>query len=138
MRIVYLRFTCERSDVLRHSFARALRGNGQDRSEVGNLFGRRRLQVRGNRKLIVEAARIQDRDLQSLARSFTDSMGENGDFATQVGSDDQQRAQRVDRCDAHPEVRVNRVGGLITQVVLSQSVVDIARAQSTRDATGEI
>src|SRR3569833_4673299 len=127
-----------RSYVVRHRFASGLRGSGNDRGEGGNLFGGRRSEVGRHRKLIVEAARVEHRDLGSLTRSLANAMSENRYLTPQVGSDNEQRAQLVDGGDAHPEIRVDRVRILVAQIALTHPVLDVARDQPASDAGGEI
>ena len=110
-----------------------------DSSEIRELAGRRRLEVRRDREQVVEARRIQERDLRATLGGLAHAVRQHRRFTAQVAADDQQGVELVDAGDRQAsESGRGRVVGLVAEIRLAQAMVDVARAERARELRREI
>ena len=112
----------------------AIEAGRVDSGQVRELAGGRRFKIRRDREQVVEASRIQERDLGAALGGLAHTMGEHRRFAAQVASHHEQRVEFIDARNREPaETGRGRIVRLIAEVRLPQPMVDVARAQGARE-----
>lgn len=103
--------------------------------EVTRLFRRRGLEVAGHREQVVETRGIDERDLRAALGRLAHAVRQHRRLAAQVRTHDQQSIELVDGRDGEAtQARGRRIGVLVAEIQLAQAMVDVGRAQRTRQA----
>ena len=114
-------------------------GNGREhRGQIGDLRGSTRLDIGGERELVVELHRVDECHPGAGEGGLAHPVGEHRHFAAQVRTDDQQTLELIHLGDAHAQVRVQRIGGLVAEITHPQPVIDVPGTKATRQAVQQV
>jgi hypothetical protein len=108
---------------------------GIDRGEVFQLPRRRRFEIRRDGEQVVEARRIQEGDLRSVAthRGLAHAVREQWRFTAQIAAHDEQRIELVDRGDRETaQAGRGGIGSLVAEIRLAQAVIDVRGTERAR------
>ncbi len=82
--------------------------------------------------------RAQMRNLGAGARRLAHAVREDGHVPPQIRTDEQQRLKLLHLCDRHAERGERRIGILVAEVPLTQTMIDVVGAQAARDAVQQV
>ena len=116
-----------------------LRRDGREhRGQIVNLSRGGRLDVGTDRELVVELRRIDERHPGTRQGGLAHAVRQHRHLAAQVRTDDQQALEMIHVGDAQPQVRIQRIGGLIAEVTHPQSMIDVLRTQPPGQAVEQV
>jgi hypothetical protein len=127
----------QRGEVRRRLLGLRKRGF-QYRRKFAHLFGGPGIEKSCDRKVVFETRRIQKGDFRARQRRFPHAMRQHRHFAAQVRTDDQQALEMIHVGDAHAQVRIQRIGGLIAEVTHAQAMIDVLRTQTPGQAVQQV